>query len=244
MSKPVRSSIYSNVRTSLMKYVENNVSDLYDEIANEIAETFCHRVKNRIKYNSQGVKESQPYLDKVASIVTFTKRTKKKEASVTAYQRGSGLFEDFLFLEYGTGLKGMENPHPEASQIGWKYAINRKSYFRAYKREGYGKKKGWSFRLISPSSQFVTKDDISRPFTKKILKGSDGETVKYYQQRSGFSHWIHTTGIKPIRAFYNTKREFQRFLSHYNEGNYGNLIKKLKKMRGEKPTEGASANGV
>ena len=241
MSKPLKPSIYASVRKTLMNYVREKVEPMSNELADEIAETFCHRVKQRIRYNSQGIKESQPYLEKLANLVTFTKSNSKRKASVTAYQRGSGLYEDFLYLEYGTGLKGQQNPHPEASKIGWKYAINKKRYFRAYKREGYGKKLGWTFRLQSPANQFVNKDDIRSPISKRIINKNGETTIKYYKQRS---EWIHTNGIKPVRAFYNTKREFQRFLGHYNAETYGNLRRKLRKMRGEKPTEGEGNNGV
>lgn len=235
MAKIMKFKIYEDTRKNLMEYVTNVADKFPREIADEVAKTFAYRVKSRLQYNAKAIKESQPYLDKIANLVTYTKSTKSKPPSVTAYKRGSGLYEDLLFLEYGTGLKGLENPHPEASKIGWNYAINRHKYFKAYKRQGYGKKLGWSFKLENPSNQFVGKDDIYRPFTKKVIKNANGVTVKYYQQKRDWIAWVHTQGIKPVRAFYNTKREFQRFLGHYNEGNYQNLLRKLKKMRGETP---------
>jgi hypothetical protein len=42
-----------------------------------------------------------------------------------------------MFLEYGTGLEGQSNPHPDASSFGWEYAINDGKVKEVNKKYGY-----------------------------------------------------------------------------------------------------------
>lgn len=230
---------WRKVQESLVEYISNNVDPKLQELENEIVKTYCYRIKKRIRYNSQMAQESQPLLDKVADSIKFVPRKKDKPARIEIDRSQS---TNLFYLEYGTGLEGKANPHPEANAVNWKYAINENrkpyKYFNVYKRPNYGKKNGWNFKLRDASRQFVTKDDIVPLYykykyqTRTMKKNGEEPITKYYKRLD--RGWIHTSGIKPVRALYNTKREFRRFLGHYNETNIDNLRKKLLKMRNEK----------
>lgn len=229
---------YRNIRDVLVDWVQKNTAKLQEDVLNEVAETFCYRVKRRIRSASyQMAPDSRPAIENIANSVFFKKARKNgKTAHVDVDKKN---YEEFLFLEFGTGLKGKENPHPDASAVGWKYATGKDNYFRAYKRPNYGKLLGWSFELTDKSRKLVTKDDITMKsmYSKYKYETKQGEVTKYYKRGTrSRRNWVHTSGIKPVRAFYNTKREFKRFLGYYSEtkGNVFNLIKKLRKMRNEK----------
>lgn len=112
-----------------------------------------------------------------------------------------------LFLEYGTGLRGEEHYHPQASKIGWQYAVNRDNY---------------KFLPIEGSGWFFTDDG-----TKLI--GGDDYKIK---NRSVFSN-----GLVPARYIYDTKRKldtvyalsFQRTKSgtYFDLDRFKNLLRKV-----------------
>lgn len=229
---------YRAIRESMIEWIEKNTFQLQQDVLNEVAETFVYRVKRRIRSASyQMAPESQGAIENIANAVYFKKAHKKDNTATVNIDRS--MSSEFFFLEFGTGLKGDERNHPEAGASNWIYAQNKSKYFKAFKRPNYGKVKGWTFELTNKDRQLVTKDDITMKsmYSKYKYNTKAGVVTKYYKRGTRRSkNWVHTSGIRPVRALYNTKREFKRFLAYYSEekGNINNLLKKLRKMRNEK----------
>ena len=239
MANHITEKNHNAIRDKLFNWVQKNTYGLQQEVLNEVAETFCYRVKRRIRSASyQMAPESNQAINNIADAFYFKKATKTDETAVVNI--ADSMRDEFLYLEFGTGIKGRDNPHPEAGNVGWSYANRIGAYFKTYKRPNYGKLKGWTFELVDDDRQLVTKDDhtvTDSMFTKYTYKTKMGTVTKYYRRGTRTDkNWVHTSGIRPVRALYNTKREFKRFLGYYSEekGNINNLIKKLRKMRNEK----------
>ena len=97
------------------------------------------------------------------------------------------------YLEYGTGIDGLSNPHPDAAEIGWKYAINatRSSAWIDYDDETFG----WVFEKRSTHVYSPKSKDIS------LGKSEDGGKEK-----------IFTTGITPVRYLWRARKDTKELL--------------------------------
>lgn len=62
-----------------------------------------------------------------------------------------------IFVEYGTGIRGAMNPHPEAGEAGWDYDVN-----------GHGDD-GWYYKAWSDFKFHWTKGMPARPFMYNTL---------------------------------------------------------------------------
>lgn len=125
-----------------------------------------------------------------------------------------------LFLEYGTGLVGEQSAHPQASKIGWQYAVNRDKYATAglYKEGGETiKKTGW----------FFTYDDSALIANEDVV----------YSSKEGTLRAVLSSGLLPARFIYDTKRKldtvyalsFQRSgkTAIFNMDRFKNLLGKV-----------------
>jgi hypothetical protein len=96
------------------------------------------------------------------------------------------------YLEFGTGITGKNNPHPEAAQNGWLYAINehtkdqKGSPWKTLKKR---KRIGW-YVSKTEGEQYHAKDDLL-----------------HYKRPIFF-----TSGIPPARYIYNTMLQIDELI--------------------------------
>ena len=85
-----------------------------------------------------------------------------------------------LFVEYGTGIEGFREPHPQASEMGWDYATGKHIHDTAD-----GKYVGWTYPKKDGTFGF-TEGQESRPFWHDSAK----ELPEYIKEavRTVFSH--------------------------------------------------------
>lgn len=114
-----------NIATSVIQYAK----DLLKQRTNsspkimQIAESF--RVEDATGENGKG-----------RAVFSSTKNKKKRlTGKVVKFPVDKDKL--IMFLEYGTGIKGKNNPHPEAGAFGWEYAINDRKTKETMKRYGY-----------------------------------------------------------------------------------------------------------
>lgn len=123
--------------------VNKKIMEFGEEKSLELAQTFVELTKRNLD-NAQPAPESQHFIQKIKDSIKI-KKTKQysEDKKKVGYTINIPVDSDGLvmFLEYGTGLEGLRNPHPETSKslaqefkIGWDYAVNRNNTKTVYMR--------------------------------------------------------------------------------------------------------------
>lgn len=227
-------SSVKKTKKELTTVVAKAVSENCDNIGELIAKTFVTRAKQRLLRDNNGTNQT---LIKRASQGIFARRYNGKWRVVVSRQ-----FDEegiLIFLEYGTGLVGKANKHPEAGKVGWDYAINEDDY----KRRSNGKT-GWFFRPQG-LDRYIDKDDIAEIYKRSFkAEGNKPFSIEYYDRygNGGGGLWktnriagstakvVFSSGIKPVRYLYNTKLEIVRLINSCN-GDQEKLVQKLNELR-------------
>lgn len=102
-----------------------------------------------------------------------------------------------LFLEYGTGYVGRENPHPMAGEVGWEYAVN----------ENGTRQSQFSNQLLPMHF------DLTKPLGQQGIYSN----IKYPDITKGAKGWVYkdlktgslevTSGLKAVAFVYDTLQE-------------------------------------
>lgn len=80
------------------------------------------------------------------------------------YVRTDSLYA--VFVEFGTGIKGADNSHPVAEDVGWAYDIH-----------NHGEE-GWVYIKEPNDKRYWTKGQESRPFMYQTLRWLEGEAER------------------------------------------------------------------
>lgn len=244
-------SQFDKFRRKLDAVVNERANRIANEISGEIVKVFVKRAKSRLeKASDDMVGESAGIIKTLSDNITYEtqpyyqigKTTKKPEMVNRSYVRVKRDSQNLImFLEYGTGLVGESNRHPEADKIGWNYATNRDNYKRLT-RSNTGE--GWFFTR-KPSS-IILKEDIpihSYLVNERIVKhqvitvkkgkmaGKTYERHQPYNKKTKSSKSIFTQGIKPVRFIYKTKQELKNlFLASKGATTVEEFYNKLNKL--------------
>lgn len=206
---------------SLSRYIENKFGKVSEDISNKMANAFVKRAKQTL------IENATPYKEKSADIVRklskhISKTKKDGRVAVRVNPDREGLY---MFLEYGTGLVGASNPHPQAKRIGWKYAKNQDRY------ETIDNKFGFIYnynpiRYIDAEDKFIVKVYSG---VKKYVSKKTGET-KVYGPYDNYRRTVKilSSGLKPVRYIYNTRVKMNRLIR--NSKNVKELKRGLKQF--------------
>lgn len=104
------------------------------------------------------------------------------------------------FLEYGTGILGKNNQNPNASTIGWDYAVNEADYKTMPSGD-----RGWLFK--GTGENYIAPTDYK--ITKKVYIRKDGSRVSIPENRGRF----FSQGIPAVRYIYDTRREINNAIN-------------------------------
>ena len=238
-------SQFKKFRRSLEAVINEKANKIANETSAKIVEAFTDRAKKKLEdYAVKNALDSSSIaiVNRLKENISYVSE-KSGRGSVYSYVRvkndPDGLM---MFLEYGTGLQGSKNYHPEAGKRGWKYAINRDKYVRLQSAQfsdvkGYG----WFFRK-KPDS-FLTKDDIPIHRYEKVgqvehkisyIRKDTGKLVEYtrtYKKKMKDSKSIFSQGLKPARFIYDTKQEFKNLFKETKGLTVSELEKKLEIMK-------------
>lgn len=100
--------------------------------------------------------------------------------------------EMVLFLEYGTGVEGQENPHPEAGVRGWVYLTRQHPKAHRYSRASG--REFWFFKETYSGTQYI---DASEHIKRRY------QTKRYVSTAS--NDYRISSGIKPTRFLYDAR---------------------------------------
>lgn len=186
-----------NFRNKIKAKIEQ-FNQLEDELPRRMCEVFVKRARQRLLQNA-----NTDQIDLIMSLLgNIYYRKGRNGYQVIIRQDPEGLM---MFLEYGTGLIGEADPHPESGEVGWEYAVNASSNSKAYR--SVNGRFGWFFRTDSDET-YIEKTDSNR---------RDGGTLVFSQ------------GIKPVRYIYETKLELEDVLRR-SRGNIDLLFKMLEQL--------------
>lgn len=144
--------------------------------------------KNRRKLNDAvyaGIKEIEQkvYSKLIENMEIYKIDSQRILASTRVYNINKHLFIDVntthaIFLEYGTGIMGKQNPHPKPSRNNWIYDTGGKGY------------SGWWYP--------TTKDAISR-YPHQITSVIDGQLYAFTRGQPSrpfvYKTWLYATKI-------------------------------------------------
>lgn len=182
------------IRTDLKKQIQEwkrsaiqQVEQFSDSFVDVLGELFAERARNNLlsvgynveKYATKYNIYYDPYLKQV----------------VVRKPIGSSEPDIMWYLEFGTGITGKNNPHPEAAQNGWLYAINENTVKEAgspwARVDG---KLGWFFS------------------TKGNEEGKSRDPYLAEEDNTNFKNKVLTSGIPPARYIYNTMLQIDELI--------------------------------
>lgn len=200
----IRFGIKSNIKDLInwVKEIPENISN--EKIAQSCARIFAERAKQKLA-NSGALQED---INRFVNAITFEPIGENKWRISAGKYGDEQLKDDMYYLEFGTGIVGQRNPHPEASKYGWLYDIN-----------NHGDK-GWTFRRKSEygnENAFIAKDDIVHTYKRNQYKGSTTgwqgkRRLRTQDHPAGSEKSIQTKGVIAVRYFYDTMVEFDDIL--------------------------------
>lgn len=232
---------FKKFRRQLEAVVNERANRIANQLTAEVVEVFANRAKKRLEQASTDfVPETASIINSLKENITVEKQDlstinkttgKKKEkiyASVKVKRDPQNLL---MFLEYGTGIEGSYNEHPEAGSVGWKYVIHPENYRHAEKLIPNLKynQMGWFFTK-RPMSVIKRDDHQNIVVTHKKFQEvrpyiRNGKPVKSYIRKIKakpdriISNSVFTQGIKPVRFIYDTKQELKN-LFKATKGSY------------------------
>lgn len=179
--------IRSDLKKQIQAWKKNaiqQVEQISDGFVDVLGELFAERARNNLlsvgheveRYATKYNIYYDPYLKQV----------------VVRKPMGSDEPDIMWYLEFGTGIAGKNNPHPEAAQNGWLYAINehtkdqKGSPWKTLKKRG---RVGWYVNKTD-GMQYHAKDDLT-----------------HYKRPIFF-----TSGIPPARYIYNTMLQIDELI--------------------------------
>lgn len=221
--------------TEIEKYINEKVVNFAGNLTNNLAEAVVAGARKRLLERATPKDEqSKAKIIQLANSIHIGKSKDKLSRTVIIPKGDEGLG---MFLEYGTGLVGESNPHPEATKLGWSYAINKQSYRFAKASPESMSKLGFIFHK---SNTYLDENDINplyrrsykhikgkvyrvyvKEYTDKLGRHRGGywKTVerkeKDYEYHYWYKQWVHSQGLKPLRYVYDTKRNLNRIIGQY-----------------------------
>lgn len=173
----IRFTIDDNIK-DLINWANEIPNVLADEkIAESCARIFTERAKAKLA--SSGALQSD--INRFVNAITFKKISGNKWRISAGKGTDNQLKEDMYYLEFGTGIVGAWNNHPEADNVGWEYDKNKHGY------------NGWYYeksKELGNNKSFIAED------TYQILNKNG--SIKGYRTR----------GVIAVRYFYDTMVEF------------------------------------
>ncbi len=224
-------------RKNLNEVVEKNIKKASDTIKGKISEKMYELAKDRLYSYNNASEESLEIIDRlVENNITLS----KVSGLVRIKMDPEGLM---MFLEYGTGLVGESDPHPEASRDGWSYAT-RKGVKGHYKNIN----DRLGFLFYNTGTNYIDNDDITPVKFKPLKKrrgtwyirrnpktGRRNVYVKSYVRRKPKEqstertkeNLVFSEGIYPVRYIYETKQKIRKFLKNHKGETYSTFLKNI-----------------
>lgn len=214
-------------------FVQDKVQELEKDISSEIAKAIQAGAKNKLinRATPKDSTSSSLLLDVSDNILVSED---DYGHYVTVGQDDEGLA---LFLEYGTGLVGREDPHPDASNVGWNYAVNEQDYTIARESQYNKWKRGFRFKRfnnyldvndVNPIYYHSTKTvkpnvyvSKTKPHTDKrgrLISGYERVITRrggFYEYHQYYPQWALSQGLKPLRYMYDTKMQVSRLINRH-----------------------------
>ena len=226
----VKPSTMAYFKKRTRRFIEQDINEkllrLGTEMAEDVGNLMVEYARNLLKTRATPSPESQGLINQIAesihledveqrAVFSSTKNNKKivggKVMRVPIDKNNL-----VMFLEYGTGLEGDKNHHPNADNIGWRYAINdgtekvitmksgpnytkRKIYKKWYTKVFSSTQRGFVFKYtgrqyldrkdkIFKNGFRLDKDDTSTKFSfiRGHIDKKTGKKTADYFRRVGF----------------------------------------------------------
>lgn len=207
-------------------YINNNLKNYSSKMTTLFAEAFVAGAKKRLLDRATPRDDvSKAKVQSVAKSIHIGKSSDDMSKTVIVPKGDEGLG---MFLEYGTGLVGNSQKHPQSKSIGWEYAVNRDNYTYRKASPDIAGKLGFTFYR---GNNYLDKNDINPLYrvSYKYVKKTGKTYVYHYWNRQ----WVHSQGLKPLRYMYDTRISLSGILSRYKKLPDGaiKLKKRLEKYK-------------
>lgn len=169
----IQYNIRDNIKDVSKWLVDITYKYTNDKIATRIAEIFVERAQNKIRSSGALKGDIQQFVD----AITYKKIGEDHYRIYAGRDGDDQLKDDMYYLEFGTGIAGKYNSHPDANKIGWEYDVN-----------NHGAK-GWWY---TKSADYENEDSF---------------TAVNDWQPSPKKETYNSIGVIAIRYFYDTMHE-------------------------------------
>ena len=249
-----RSDFVKSINRNVLKKFRKDIEQLINERAlqvskgfsKDVAEAFVVNARRKLIQDSVPSSRSIGLVDNIANSIVVEDLSSnpsfgsKKKPTRTIYSSSKNLPYQVtgsvvrvpvdkdklvLFLEYGTGLSGKDNPHPEASRVGWEYAINDGTRNEVIRKEGYyhkysdwqewyffyGGEKGFAFKP-KDNSYIQRYPQIDESFyNARTIYYEEDQLVEYTKEiYVPETQMVSKKGKRFTRSSYHYPRKFQR----------------------------------
>ena len=151
-----RSSI--NNAISILKQTQLSINPMIDEFLDKCFNLFVSKANAKLRATSIG----STIVEGICSSWVIEKAVvgKKHKATIkNIYRDYRGQGGKAVFIEFGTGLEGKANPHPNASRVGYQYDVKwRKNPDKSITYGSDGD--DWWFNIRSEADIDIEKEDI------------------------------------------------------------------------------------
>ena len=184
-------------RRDLEQVVNEKALKISQELSTKTAFAFQKLARDNLKNFNESSEESQHLVDMVSRNIVVVDANDRQittthtDSTKTGKNKKVGKFTGCavkvkmdkqglaMFLEYGTGLEGDANKHPEAKRFNWEYAVNdnteRITTDKSYKKDGPNteRRTAWYPTLFGKKG-FVFKKTSESYFGKSDIKFKNG----------------------------------------------------------------------
>lgn len=206
---------FNDFKKALNSAVASRADRICQDLSKKICDVFVDKAKENLNRATPKDGISNALVEQVKNNIYASRSASKESKWIISVDRDP---EDLcMFLEYGTGLNGGFEPHPEASKIGWDYMVNvdNPKIYKWYKND-----LGWFFSankstyidehdeypVVEYKTMGIAEDDVKPYFRKGKLVNLKGyHRVRPYYLNGKIKETVFSHGLYPVRYFYDAK---------------------------------------
>ena len=211
----------------LFKQINREMIDYGTKKSKKIAEEFVKIAKMNLE-EATPAPESEHFISEIASRIKIKKRFRKASKKgkkinqhLVAYTINIPIDKQGLvmYLEYGTGIKGLRDQHEEArkktfsgvpikQKVRWEYAVNRHKYRTVMLKNRYNQR----VKVTQPC-YFVKDNHLGFVFKKRKDSYIDADDIQFHNVLEAKASWVkgYPRNGKQVKAYVRYHKDLRTY---------------------------------